>query len=327
MSGPRTITEQVDACRAGTHPRLVARLPSGWAVMGPSQRLRGYCLLLADPIVASLNDLDAGARARFLDDMARIGDAILAACSPRRLNYEMLGNLDPTLHAHIIPRYEDEPAERRAAAIWSYPPAEWDSPEHRFDAPRHDPLRQDLARRIERAHASEPPSWQIAASLAARLHQGQTRKDGRTPYAAHTTRVALTVRDLFGCSDPDVLAAALLHDAIEDTSADFDEVAEAIGAPAAHLVRVMTKDMRMPEDQREAAYDRELADADWRAHLLKLADVYDNLSDALAGGQRVPRVVDKARRALVIAERSTDRPEVALGAAHVRALLARADRA
>ena len=49
---------------------------SGWAVLGDPQVLRGYCLLLPDPVVAHLNDLSGRARSQFLDDMARLGDAV-----------------------------------------------------------------------------------------------------------------------------------------------------------------------------------------------------------------------------------------------------------
>ena len=53
-----------------------------------------------------------------------------------------------------------------------------------------------------------------------RAHAGQVRKDGRTPYVAHCFRVTMTVRDVFGCTDPVCLCAALLHDTIEDTGVD-----------------------------------------------------------------------------------------------------------
>ena len=52
--------------------------------------------------------------------------------------------------------------------------------------------------------------WQNAASLAARAHRDQIRKDDRTPYVAHPMRVTLTVACVFGCTDETVLAAALL---------------------------------------------------------------------------------------------------------------------
>jgi len=114
------IADRVAAARAGTNPSVIARLPSGWAVIGDVQFLPGYCLLLADPVVPSLNDLSLQARAQFLEDMVRIGDAILKATDSFRINYEILGNSEPELHAHIFPRYASEPEERRRMPAWFY---------------------------------------------------------------------------------------------------------------------------------------------------------------------------------------------------------------
>jgi diadenosine tetraphosphate (Ap4A) HIT family hydrolase len=141
------IHRNVDRARAGQWPQVIARLPSGWAVMGDSQLLPGYCLLLPDPVVPSLNDLDEPSRTRYLLDMARLGDAITKAAPapPRRINYEILGNLEPALHAHIIPRYHDEPPDLRTKAIWLYPPDVWNAPEHRFDEAKHASLRDAIA--------------------------------------------------------------------------------------------------------------------------------------------------------------------------------------
>jgi hypothetical protein len=89
------IADSVAAARAGTNPSVIARLPSGWAVIGDVQFLPGYCLLLGDPVVPSLNDLSCQARAQFLEDMVRIGDAILKSTDSFRINYEILGNAEP----------------------------------------------------------------------------------------------------------------------------------------------------------------------------------------------------------------------------------------
>lgn len=117
---PNAIDEMVEECRTGKSLRTVYRLKSGWVVMGETQVLPGYCLLLPDPVVANLNELRADARADFLKDMARVGDAILSITDAVRINYEILGNLEPALHAHIIPRYEDEDVELRTKPIWFY---------------------------------------------------------------------------------------------------------------------------------------------------------------------------------------------------------------
>jgi diadenosine tetraphosphate (Ap4A) HIT family hydrolase len=95
-------------------------MSSGWAVLGDPQILPGYCLLLPDPVVPHLNALTGAARAAFLHDMARLGDAVLAVTSAERINYEILGNVEPALHAHVIPRYASEPPERRRTAVWSH---------------------------------------------------------------------------------------------------------------------------------------------------------------------------------------------------------------
>lgn len=118
-----------------------------------------------------------------------------------------------------------------------------------------------------------------AAAFAARAHQHQIRKDGRTPYASHVFRVCLVVRHVFGFDDPKMLAAALLHDTIEDTTTDYDDVVERFGPDVAGWVGMVSKDARLPFEQREAAYRAALATADWQAKVVKLADLYDNVGD------------------------------------------------
>lgn len=112
------IDKQVEAARAGKLTRVVARMASGWAVIGDPQILAGYCLLLPDPVVPHLNSLLGEARRAFLDDMTRLGDAVLAMTGAERINYEILGNAEPALHAHVIPRYATEPPDDRRRAVW-----------------------------------------------------------------------------------------------------------------------------------------------------------------------------------------------------------------
>jgi guanosine-3',5'-bis(diphosphate) 3'-pyrophosphohydrolase len=119
-----------------------------------------------------------------------------------------------------------------------------------------------------------------ALSFAARAHQGQLRKDGRTPYAAHPSRVCLIVRQVFGFDDPEILAAAALHDTIEDTTTDYDDILEHFGSNVANWVRAMTKDKRLEEIDREKAYIEQLLQADWQVHIIKLADILDNSIDS-----------------------------------------------
>lgn len=114
------IHRRVAALQAGKDPTLIARLASGWAVFGERQVLRGYALLLPDPVVPHLNALTGGARQRFLDDLTTLGDALLDVTGAVRINYAVFGNLEPALHAHVFPRYADEPQELRSNQPWAY---------------------------------------------------------------------------------------------------------------------------------------------------------------------------------------------------------------
>jgi diadenosine tetraphosphate (Ap4A) HIT family hydrolase len=109
----------VARCRRADYPAAVARLRSGWLVMGERQVLWGYCLLLPDPVVPHLNALPAAGRAQFLADMAIAGDALLTVTAALRINYAMFGNVEPALHAHIFPRHAAEPAATRTAQPWA----------------------------------------------------------------------------------------------------------------------------------------------------------------------------------------------------------------
>jgi diadenosine tetraphosphate (Ap4A) HIT family hydrolase len=113
---------------------------SGFLIFGDPQVLAGYCLLLPDPVVPHLNALAASARAQFLNDMAAAGDVILGVTRAARINYEILGNLTPALHAHIVPRYLDEPEALKTKPVWSY---DWS------DAPRFVP--NDMHQKIVEA--------------------------------------------------------------------------------------------------------------------------------------------------------------------------------
>ncbi len=70
-------------------------------------------MLIPDPVVASVNVLDPDARARFMTDFVRLGDAVLEATGAERINYLILCNQVPELHGHVIPRFASESSDRR----------------------------------------------------------------------------------------------------------------------------------------------------------------------------------------------------------------------
>jgi guanosine-3',5'-bis(diphosphate) 3'-pyrophosphohydrolase len=107
-----------------------------------------------------------------------------------------------------------------------------------------------------------------AIAFAARAHQG------------HAFRVCLIVHEVFGVDEPEVLTAAVLHDTVEDTTTDFDDLEEKFGGAVASWVSALSKDKRLPEKKREKAYCEGLKDAPWQVKVCKLADILDNMMDA-----------------------------------------------
>jgi (p)ppGpp synthase/HD superfamily hydrolase len=131
----------------------------------------------------------------------------------------------------------------------------------------------------------ETPAILRAISFASRAHLGQFRKDGLTPYSSHAFRVCFILRHIFRLDDENVLVAAVLHDTIEDTTVDFDDVEAEFGSQVAQWVAHLSKDKRRAYDEREQAYCRDLTQAPWQVQVCKLADIHDNLLDSshLAG--------------------------------------------
>jgi diadenosine tetraphosphate (Ap4A) HIT family hydrolase len=146
------IHAQVIAAREGRDSRVIARLFTGWAVFGERQFVRGYAQLLPDPVVPDLNALGARERIAFLSDMSRLGDALLKVTGAARINYAIFGNQDPALHAHVIPRYLDEPEGLRGAHPWAY---DW-SAAPLFDRASFQELAGGVLRELTRLGVTKP---------------------------------------------------------------------------------------------------------------------------------------------------------------------------
>ena len=140
------IHRRVEEARQGKNQTVICRVPSGWVVLGDTQVTSGYSILLSDPVVLDLNALSLEDRTVFLHDMSIIGDALLEVTGAALINYEILGNSDRALHAHIVPRYADEPEEQRRVPIWLSDV----SSAPKFDSERDKDLMQKLSESIQR---------------------------------------------------------------------------------------------------------------------------------------------------------------------------------
>ena len=142
------IETRVEAARRGENPCVIARMASGWLVIGDVQPLAGYCLLLADPVAESINALGKAERTRYWLDVTKVGDALLEVTGAWRINYETWCNQEPSLHTHITPRYLSEvEADRRRPACVAYDWATARPFEAAIDGPFVERMRAALADR------------------------------------------------------------------------------------------------------------------------------------------------------------------------------------
>ena len=98
--------EQAKKSNADT---LIAELPSGRVYLKNDAAYRGYCILKFHRHAVELMELNAEERRNWVEDLARIEEAITVCCHPAKLNLAMLGNLVPHLHCHLMPRYPEDP--------------------------------------------------------------------------------------------------------------------------------------------------------------------------------------------------------------------------
>ncbi len=119
-----------------------------------------------------------------------------------------------------------------------------------------------------------------AASFAADRHRGQRRKDAEaSPYINHPLALADILGREGGVEDAEVIAAALLHDTVEDTETSIEELEVRFGKRVAALVAEVTDDKSLPKDERKRLQVAKSASKSPGAKLVKLADKIANLRD------------------------------------------------
>lgn len=128
---------------------------------------------------------------------------------------------------------------------------------------------------------SSPIAVVLAASaFAAHKHRDQRRKGAdASPYINHPIAVANVLANEAGITDPTILAAALLHDTIEDTATTPEELEIEFGAKIASVVAEVTDDKALPKQERKRLQIEHAATLSVEAKLVKLADKICNVRD------------------------------------------------
>ena len=121
-----------------------------------------------------------------------------------------------------------------------------------------------------------------ATHFAAQKHRDQRRKDEEiSPYINHPISVARAISEIGDIEDPEVLAAALLHDTLEDTETTPEELIDNFGERVCRLVQEVTDDKsltKLEQKQLQIEHAKELSEC---AALIKLGDKISNVTDII----------------------------------------------
>ena len=97
----------------------VVELEHSFVVLNRDQYFPGYTLLFTRQHVTELFHLDRDVRSGLMEEVSRAAGALFTLFRPDKINYELLGNMVPHIHWHLVPRHASEPLWPRP--IWSEP--------------------------------------------------------------------------------------------------------------------------------------------------------------------------------------------------------------
>ena len=121
-----------------------------------------------------------------------------------------------------------------------------------------------------------------AVHFSAQKHSTQRRKDeNASPYINHPISVALAIAQIGGVDDPEILAAALLHDTFEDTETTPEELEDEFGKKVCEYVLDVTDDKTLPKDERKRRQIEHAKKISNGAALIKLGDKISNVTDVI----------------------------------------------
>jgi (p)ppGpp synthase/HD superfamily hydrolase len=151
-----------------------------------------------------------------------------------------------------------------------------------------------------------------AAGLAVVAHHGQKRRHSEIPFVIHPIRVAHEIAKQDNVT-PDVVAAAFLHDVVEDTTFTVEQIEAVFGPEIAMLVESLTNISHRDEHKEKSRADRKKLDREYLRHaprwakVIKLLDRLDNLREMTGDTEQFIHIYVEESRKLVDA----------IGAAHI----------
>lgn len=118
------ICDRIKLIRQNKNNYFVKELETGYVVIGDNQHFYGYTLFLYKEHKCELYQLEANEKAKFLEEMSIVGEAVANAFKAEKMNYELLGNGDSHLHWHLFPRVPgdlENYGNNGKGPVWWYP--------------------------------------------------------------------------------------------------------------------------------------------------------------------------------------------------------------
>lgn len=117
-----------------------------------------------------------------------------------------------------------------------------------------------------------------ATAFASEAHAEQKRGNGVTPYVNHPIEVA-RILSAAGVADEEILAAALLHDVLEDTEYVYDDLVAEFGVVVTNYVKEVTDNPALTKEEMKKAQVVNVPKMTDGAKMIKIADKIANLTD------------------------------------------------
>lgn len=149
------ICDRIKMIKEGTNPYFVRELSTGYAVIGDNQHFYGYTLFLYKEHgdKTELFHLDMNERAKFMEEMSVVAQAVSNAFGAQKMNCELLGNGDAHLHWHLFPRREGDIGDygnRGKGPVWWYPMDKMYSDDNRPSDEQLCEMKEKLSRELDR---------------------------------------------------------------------------------------------------------------------------------------------------------------------------------
>ncbi len=147
------ICDRIEMIRKGTNPWFVKELETGYVVIGDHQHFEGYALFLyKNHDYTELFQMEAQERAKFLQEMTVVAEAVSRAFRPDKMNYELLGMGDAHLHWHLYPRRDGDIGDygnHGKGPVWWYPMEKMYAEECRPDETRREEMKEALRKELD----------------------------------------------------------------------------------------------------------------------------------------------------------------------------------